>query len=104
MSNLTVQAQIDASLVNRSESVPTEEINSSNTYHIPVVWKQVKKLIEMMKQVGVEWDGTINHLDSFHVKYRTAFDVDLYRAWCDLTPKKITNRNRDSLVYAPYTE
>ncbi|MDZ8066109.1 MAG: hypothetical protein RMY64_10800 [Nostoc sp. DedQUE08] len=102
MSNLTVQAPVDAPLVNLSESVATEEINSSNTYHVPVVWKQVKKLIEMMKQVGVEWDGTINHLDSFHVKYRTAFDVDLYWAWRDLTPKK--SHKRSSLVYAPYTE
>ncbi|MCC5642747.1 hypothetical protein LC607_07275 [Nostoc sp. CHAB 5824] len=101
MSNLTVQAPVDASLVNLSESVATEEINLSNTYYIPVVWKQVVKILKVMEQVNVEWDGTVNSLDTFFNTYSSTFD-ELIPAWWSLTPKKITNRNRDSLSYIPY--
>ncbi|MEH2309518.1 hypothetical protein [Nostoc sp.] len=103
MSNLTVQATIGASLVNRSESVVTEEINSSNTYYIPVVWKQVKRILAVMEKLGVEWDGTANMLDTFFNANKRAYD-EVNQAWWSLTPKKITNRNRDSLSYIPYTE
>lgn len=85
MSNLTVQAQI----------------NSANTYSIPVVWKQVVKILNVMEQMGVKWDGTANSLDAFFSLHKTESD-ELNLAWWALTPKKITNRNRDSLSYIPY--
>ncbi|RCJ38103.1 hypothetical protein A6769_10140 [Nostoc punctiforme NIES-2108] len=103
MSNLTVQAQIDASSVNLSESGVIEKIDSSNRYFIPVVWKQVERILAIMEQVGVEWNGTVNMLDSFFDTYKKDYD-DLISAWWALTPKKITNRNRDSLSYIPYVD